>query len=301
MKRVLISALFCSIVALTGCDKIQSITGNTIKCDDEETKKLVVEVFSKKLSDISADRIKELVETENVTVDMGKLRSVLKQITFNVMDVRTNNSDPNSKKEYCVAEFAVNIPSPIINDANSAREVYGESNISQVAILSDLTFENGQLKKELEYTVQPTDDGKKIFVSLENPDALAFFVRDISIDSLLKTARQNAVELAKQEEMKRVAEEEAATKEYQNVLIQEAQAKLNLANQNLNLVWNATTKEVRTHLLDEQRLWLKKRDLECKLASTDYDNPEVQRLNCEAEMTVQRINELKQKIYYLES
>ena len=75
---------------------------------------------------------------------------------------------------------------------------------------------------------------------------------------------------------------------------------LDSANENLNLVWNSTSKEVRDHLLDEQKIWLKKRSLECKLDSSNTDNPEVYRLNCEANMTDQRTTALRQKIYYLE-
>ncbi|WP_374665092.1 lysozyme inhibitor LprI family protein [Acinetobacter sp.] len=100
--------------------------------------------------------------------------------------------------------------------------------------------------------------------------------------------------------MKRAAEEDAAAKEYQTILISEAQTNYDKANENLNLVWNATSKEIRNQLLDEQRIWLKKRELECKLDSSNADNPEVYRLNCEMNMTTQRTNELRQKIYYLE-
>ena len=148
--------------------------------------------------------------------------------------------------------------------------------------------------------VQPTDDAKKVFVQLENGESAAYFVRDVVIDSLLKSARLNAAEVAKQEEIQRQVEEEAATKEYHSILISEAQTKLDSANENLNLVWNSTSKEVRDHLLDEQKNWLKKRSLECKLDSSNTDNPEVYRLNCEANMTDQRTTALRQKIYYLE-
>lgn len=288
-------------ILLSGCEKVQSLTGQAIKCDDETAKQLVVETFSKNVSDIAAARVKELIQSENITIDMGKLRSTLQQINFNVNDIRTNNSDPNSKKEYCVTEFVVKLPEQMVKDADASRAVYEENNVAQSAIISDLSFETNQLKKEVDYFVQPTDDGKKIYVTLENPDSLAFFVRDVAIDSLLKSARQNAAEIAKQEEMKRVAEEQAAVQEYQTVLVTEAKVNLDTANENLNLVWNATTKEVRNHLLDEQRLWLKKRELECKLGSSNSDNPEVTRINCEAEMTSNRVNELRQKIYYLES
>jgi uncharacterized protein YecT (DUF1311 family) len=299
MKLKLLALMTCMLL-VSGCDKVQSIAGGSVKCDDENAKQLVVEGFSKTVSDIASKRVKELIDTENVTIDMGKLRSTLQQITFNVNDVRTNNSDPNSKKQYCVTEFVVKVPDQMVKDADAARAVYDENNIAQAAVLSDLSFEVNQLKKEIEYLVQPTDDGKKVYVTLENPDALAYFVRDIAVDSLVKTARQNAAEVAKQDEIKRVAEEEAAAQEYQSVLISEAKTNLDKANENLNLVWNSTTKEVRSRLLDEQKIWLKKRELECKLESSNSDNPEVYRINCETNMTTQRTSELRQKIYYLE-
>ncbi|MGE8558523.1 MULTISPECIES: lysozyme inhibitor LprI family protein [unclassified Acinetobacter] len=299
MNFRLLALMSCALL-VSGCNKIQSITGSAVKCDNETAKQLVVESFSKTVSDVSAERVKELIDTENVTIDMGKLRSTLQQITFNVNDVRTNNSDPNSNKQYCVTEFVVKVPAQMIKDADAARAVYDENNTAQAAVLSDLSFEANQLKREIEYLVQPTDDGKKVYVTLENPDVLAYFVRDIAVDSLIKNARLNAVEVAKQEEMKRVAEEEASAQEYQSVLVSEAKTNLDKANENLNLVWNATTKEVRAQLLDEQRIWLKKRELECKLDSSNADNPEIYRINCETNMTAQRTTELRQKIYYLE-
>lgn len=299
MKLKLLALVGCMLL-VSGCDKVRSITGSSVKCDNETAKQLVVESFSKTVSDIAAERVKELIDSENVTIDMGKLRSTLQQITFNVNDVRTNNSDPNSNKQYCVTEFVVKVPDQMVKDADAARAVYDENNIAQAAVLSDLSFEANQLKKEIEYLVQPTDDGKKVYVTLENPDALAYFVRDIAVDALVKNARLNAAEVAKQEEIKRVAEEEATAQEYQSVLISEAKTNLDKANENLNLVWNSTTKEVRSQLLDEQRLWLKKRELECKLESTHSDHPEIHRINCETNMTTQRTSELRQKIYYLE-
>lgn len=298
MKLKLLALISCAL-SLSGCDQVQSITGQSVKCDNDTAKQLVVESFSKTVSEVASQRVKELIASENITIDMGKLRSTLQQITFNVSDVRTNNSDPNSKKQYCVTQFVVKIPDQMVKDADAARAVYDENNIAQAAVLSDLSFETNQLKKEIEYLVQPTDDGKKVYVTLENPDVLAYFVRDIAVDSLLKTTRQNAVEVAKQEEIKRISEQEAAAQEYQSVLLLEAKTSLDQANENLNLVWNATSKEIRAQLLDEQKIWLKKRELECKLSSNETDNPQLHRFNCEANMTTQRTSELRQKIYYL--
>lgn len=219
-------------ILLGGCDKVQNLTSGAVKCDNEAAKKLVVESFSKVVSDAATERVKSLIENENITIDMGKLRSTLQQVTFNVTNVRTNNSDPNSNKQYCVTEFIVKLPEQLVKDADAAREIYGESNVTQSAVLADLSFEMNQLKKDIDYLVQPTDSGDKVFVTLENSEALAYFVRDIAVDSLIKNARQNAVEVAKQEALQAVADQEATAKEYQSVLVDEAKAKVDTANEN---------------------------------------------------------------------
>ena len=70
-------ALIGSMFFISGCDKVQSITGSSVKCDNETAKQLVVESFSKTVGDVAALRVKELVDSENITIDMGKLRSKL--------------------------------------------------------------------------------------------------------------------------------------------------------------------------------------------------------------------------------
>lgn len=295
-----LAALCISFLALTGCDKVQSLTGSKVACNDQMTKELVVNSFNKKLEEFSADRVKELIAAENITVDMGKVRSALHSLKVQVNNVRTTNTDPNSKKVYCVTEFTVQMPENIIQVANEARELYGQTNIAQSAVLSDLSFENNVLKKDLDYSAQPTDDGKTVYVELENPDAIAFFLTNVVTDSLIKSARQNKIEIANQEAQQLAEQEAKNAQEYQELLLAEADVELQAANKNLNTVWNATTKEVRSQLLDEQKIWLKKRDLECKLESTEYENPEVARKNCETNMTNDRTHELRNKIYYLE-
>ena len=140
MKLKLLALISCAL-SLSGCDQVQSITGQSVKCDNDTAKQLVVESFSKTVSEVASQRVKELIASENITIDMGKLRSTLQQITFNVSDVRTNNSDPNSKKQYCVTQFVVKIPDQMVKDADAARAVYDENNIAQAAVLSDLSFE----------------------------------------------------------------------------------------------------------------------------------------------------------------
>ncbi|MDQ8952726.1 lysozyme inhibitor LprI family protein [Acinetobacter rudis] len=298
--KLKIMTLLVATALLSGCGKVKQLAAGDARCDSDTSKQMITEVFSKAISDDATNRVKELIENENITIDMGKLRSTLNQITFNVNNVRTNNEDPNSKKVFCVTEFTVKIPDQLIKDADASRTVYGENNVAQDAVLSELNFELNQFKKELEYSVQPTDDKKKIYLALENADSLAAFVGDITVDALAKSARQTAVERAKQEELRQEAQEQADAQAYQNLLVAEAKTNLDTANKNLNQVWNSTTAQVRSQLLDEQRLWLKKRELECRIESAETDNPEVFALNCQTNMTNQRSRELANRIYYLQ-
>lgn len=80
----------------------------------------------------------------------------------------------------------------------------------------------------------------------------------------------------------------------------DAQTELDDANKRINVVWNATTKEIRDELLPEQRQWLKKRENDCTLESInkepDIKMREAFKLHCMAEMTDPRTKELAQEI-----
>jgi uncharacterized protein YecT (DUF1311 family) len=81
----------------------------------------------------------------------------------------------------------------------------------------------------------------------------------------------------------------------------QAQAQLDEANKRINVVWNATTQEIREALLPEQRQWLKQREDDCSLkASNEQPDDKVMqetfKLNCMAAITDPRTEELKQKI-----
>ena len=286
---------------LSACHQMNSLTGKKVSCSDEETKKLVAQIVSEQVQKRATQQIKQMIEQDNISIDLGKLRAQLNQLVMSVTDIRTNNSDPNSAKEYCATEFIVKFPAQMIQDADAARELYEEQPVAQAATLADLSFEAGQLTQTLQYMVQPTDDGEKIYVEVENSAALAEFVSEVTLDALLKDVhlQNQQLQVAAQQQQAQIEAQQQA--EYQQLLVDEAQRKLDLANDNINLVWNATTGDIRTILIDDQKLWLKKRELECKLESSEADFPEVYRLNCETEMTKARTHELKEEIYMLEN
>jgi uncharacterized protein YecT (DUF1311 family) len=82
---------------------------------------------------------------------------------------------------------------------------------------------------------------------------------------------------------------------------QQALIKLDEANKRINVIWNATTQEIRNALLPEHKQWFKQREEDCSLkASTeqtvDTVMQEAVKLNCMAAMTEPRIEKLQQEI-----
>lgn len=80
------------------------------------------------------------------------------------------------------------------------------------------------------------------------------------------------------------------------------QLQVEQANEKLNLVWNAASHAARQKILAEQRTWLKKRELDCKLQSLDVapHHQDQQRLICERDETNQRVSTLRQALEHQE-
>lgn len=73
---------------------------------------------------------------------------------------------------------------------------------------------------------------------------------------------------------------------------------LDEANNRINAVWKATTKDIRKALLPGQKAWLKQRENDCPLKSAEEY---AIRLNCMVAMTDKRTEVLKQKISTMEN
>ena len=291
-------------LSLSACNKIPGM-GSNAGCDDDATKELIQSTFIKNLTDAAVSDLKDMAQ-QNKALDLGKVRGEIKNLAISLKEIRTNNSDPNSKKNFCTGKLIVNIPSKLVKEADESRDIYNAQNVNQQAITMDMQFDNFVLNYDLDYSVQSTDDKKTIYVTLDNPDTPVEFIKSIVLDALQKSIRQNEQAMAQQEQQQRLVaeqqdamEQQQAMSEYQQLRITEAKNNVDSANSQLNIVWGAISKDTRNELIDNQRVWLKKRDLECKLNSEGDTNEEkeVSRMNCEVNMTNNRTQELKAYAY----
>ena len=312
MKYFTLAFITCTSL-LSGCNLMQSEQAN---CDSPESKQLAQQVLSDTLNQTSLVTLKQWIETGENPIDVSKLRATVDQIQFDLSDVRTTRSDPQSSKKFCTAVMSAKIPANLINDANTTRTLQNQPKIADVAVLNDLKLESSTLSHDLEYSVQPTDGGKKLYVEIQNNELSIQFISSLLMDALQKNALQAQhaeIQQQQMQEQQYEAEQQAAEdaqnqqaafqqqadrQAYQQLQVSEAQTQLDQANQKLNLIWNSTSKAIRNDLLAEQRVWLKKRELECRLNSTDAapEQQELVRIRCETGTTLQRASALKSLI-----
>jgi hypothetical protein len=317
MKKCVLTGLMLASV-LGGCSLIN---GHKALCDSPDTKQLAQELLNKTLNDTSISALKGLISEGGNSIDVSRLRAAIGQIKFDLADVRTSRSDPQSSKQFCAAAMTASLPASLVNDANATRTLRGEPNIAEGAVLSDLKLEGNTLSHDLEYSVQPTDDGKKIYAEIQNADLPMAFLSQVVMDALQKNTiqaqqvanqriamenQQLAAEQeaeAAQEAATQAAQQQADQSAYAQIQQDEAQSKLNTANQKLNIIWNSASKAARNQLLADQRLWLKKRDLECRLNSADAaaDQQALVQIRCQTTVTEQRIPVLQQMIEQTEA
>ncbi|SDI70069.1 Protein of unknown function [Paraburkholderia steynii] len=285
------------VLSLAACSQKQEIA-----CNDENSTSVVTSI----LKDALVKQVTSAFQQNAVAnVDGASIRATVEKISIRLEDVLTTKSDPNSTKKFCQSSLKLTLPSDVIANADATRNMLSQNNSHQGALQAGVDFDADTVKASLDYSVQPTDDGKKIYGSTEGNSAAITFASTIIEQSMLKSAldKQKAAEqqaqqqqaLQAQQQQAEIAQAQAAEAQ---AALQKAQADIKAANDAINVVWNAGSKEWRQNLLPEQRLWLAQRENDCKIKALDIgasDSVAFQtaKLSCEVQMTVDRTQVLK--------
>lgn len=309
-------------IASTGCMQSE------VKCSDEASTSVALSL----VKDILSEQIESEIKQSKSVSDKSKINAFLNDTVMSLSDIRTSKKDPNSTKSFCVANFNAQFSNNTVSDADKTRKSLNFPSTIEYVRQNNLKFEANKLSGSLEYSVQPTDDGKKVYAELIKTQLPLSATAEIIASALLKSILEiNAAQQASQTSSLVAAAKAKAELEMQNAKIDvEAAAKaavemqtaqrdkelekskgeksqvdlesakilLKDANDRLNVVWNTATKAQREAALPNQRIWLKQRDFDCKTKSealfpNDFTAQEARRLKCEAEVTLPREQELK--------
>ena len=242
----------------------------------------------------------------------SQARSLIGLLKFELEQVRTTMSDPNSSKKSCDAKLKIVMPLNMLESAESTRQnLYDAANkggdvhlasIYSIPVRDQLSktqfdLEANTLSKNTSFEIQPTDDGKTLFMSSKDISDKA---KSIAFVLVLNPLENKAKELKGNADVK---------------LAQEAENELNLAKQNfelaknenraardqLNTRWKMLPADVSSQLLQAQRAWVAQKKVTCgepnssKLTqpqSVAEYNASKEALDCDTRMTQERLNYL---------
>ena len=276
-------------VTLAGCGK------QAVECSGDSAANPVISIVKRELENETANRLRA---SGGVIADRSKIRAAIAQVAIVLEDVRTSKEDPNSTKRFCVATLKLKFSSQMLDDANSAREAANLNSVSELAELGGVDHEADTLSAEVEFNVQPTDDGSKVFAEMESGDS----VLEIGSEVLASGLQRGLVE---QQQRERDAAELSAEVSQNEALDEQRMANLNLALsenklavQTIKAAWDAIPKVTKARILPLQRAWIRKKTADCNIeaaaASTLPEEVAIAQLMCDTRMSNERLPWLQQ-------
>lgn len=309
--RILSSVVLMTLIVM-GCSNQTKDMG----CGSSSAQSALAEFLQERIEKDTKQAIKDTGESKGY--DAAKLRNSIESVKFEFDDVRTVSKAKDSTRQFCAAKLKINIPIKLSDEVNAILELAEQPGVGALATDHDLSKEVNTYFFDLEYSVQPTDDGSKLIAETDTESSLIeFFTAFFGVYAMSDEIKQLSLE-EKREEMaeereKRQAEreqkamedeEQAALNEQASAILNEAKVNHELAVERLNAVWSALGKAGRAAFLEQQRAWLKRVAADCKVeaagSSPSKAVREANRLNCEAKAQWARANYLEGYIGYWE-
>lgn len=289
-------AILISVVSLslTGCDAISNLISGPQGCLDPAGQTTAIDAVREAVEKYV---LKAAENMEGGSQPTGsKIRATLGLLKFVFEDVRTTKEDPDSSKKFCTGHLKVSFPEQILKDADAVFSLMGEETLGKRADKEGIRKDANAIVFDADFNVQPTDDGKKVYAEVENPDTITHMIGDIVGGHLLRKPVEQANRTRIDQEAAEQQQAEQAQTDQREAVYEEAKATNDLATQGINASWNALPSEVRQRVLPMQRAWIKRKDAECKIeaanTSTDPTEREAARLQCQARFNNQRANEI---------
>ena len=289
MKRFRLILAIVSALALGACGK-----ANTT-CSDEDAKAALEIAIRDSLQKIVLANAKG--SDGKLAVGGSKVRAAIADLKLVIENIRTTKEDPNSTKRFCTGNLKIVFGTNVFDDAAKAREIAGLPGLDDAADAAGVDKGADYLTGDLDYSVQPTDDGIKIVAEFEDADAKLGVFGEVLAASLLRSNLENRQRMEAENAALAAKQEEEAINAANRASIEQATLARKTADEALTAVWQGLSPEVRQQLLAEQRVWIKRKDASCKVhglqSATDPTGQAVATLNCQANEAQNRMGQLQ--------
>ncbi len=278
-----------------------------VDCGGKTTISAVENMLQQRLE----DSVRKQLDSEGSIdgYDSAKLRVGTKQIKVVLADVRTIKKDPDSSRKFCSARLQLTLPNNVVEAANSARSIADMSDVKKLAHENRIDRDGNKYGRELEYSIQPTDDGKKIIAETDEDSSLFTFLTELFSSYLLsEEVRNKAIEADKaaaadaREERRAEEEVSSARNEQALATLDESKVQNRMANERINAVWASIPKSTKDRLRELQRAWIRKAAAKCKLEAAGKSDisaeREAIRLRCDTSEQLARASQLERFVSY---
>ena len=321
MSNAIRTAILCAgIVLLTGCQKAnEPVTQTSVldrSCSSPSATAIIEQIFGDGVEERARNENKQLPDT--VRLDLAKVRALASEVRYELKNVITTKNDPNSTKKFCEAELKVVIPDRTVEGANKARKSSEQASIQSIAEDANFKTDLNKFSLKISYNIQPTDDGKNLFVEVENAKPFKLLVsetvlwaavgaREIELKTssvqkaIPKENATGATVVPTPANVQPVVEAARDAAVQANVPVDQALIDSSLQfktlEREINVVWNSLPKDIRDANLETQKAFNKEKEQVCmKEASAAEGKFEIIRNLCWSRFYLQRIPQLKKLI-----
>lgn len=271
-------------VTLSACGK-----GHAVQCTADSAQAPVIDIVKEQLEH-SVQRTLRAGATGQAS--SSKIRAAIAQLVVAIEDIRTSKEDPNSTKRFCTGTLRIRFPADLLADADRARNTAGSNSVSDMADSNDIERHADSFTTSIDFNIQPTDDGSKVFAETESGNNMFGFAAAILSSSLMRAAVEDQQREQQTAAEQAAAEQQSALAEQRNANIAAARTDNQLATQTIDAIWKALPGAARSQLLPLQRAWLRKKTADCAVeaaaASMEPADKEVARLTCDTRITQER-------------
>jgi len=290
MKTVRLIALASAALILASCNRI-----GAVECNNTDGQAVISSLLSDQI--IQATREQLGTAVSDPQTNEAKIKATVAQIKILIEDIRTTKKDEASTKRGCAATVKLVLPLNMIADAEKFHTNNQLQSISSLTDAVGLQRSADSYTHQLTYSVQPTDDKKKVYGEVEAFGPVANALGEIIAAHMVLPM----IEANQQSEATAAAAQQALldqqTKAQSQADLELATAENKLAVQAYAEVWKSLPDTVRAQNVEIQRAWSKKKTADCNIraaeTSTDPLIKEAARLRCETEQTQGRVEELK--------
>lgn len=278
------------LILLSGCSALAPVG-----CSSEMSQSTILSVVRDAVEAGIADEMR--AGTGGGAVSRSKIRAALADVTLGLDDILTSKQDPNSSRRFCTATLTMRLPADAIADADAARHAMGETGVAELANTNDVERSADRYSGAIEFNVQPTDDGQKVFAETDRGTTMIQFAKEVIGASLLRSKLEGAKRVADQAVADQSAAENAALQEQRQAGLESAKVDNQLAWQTIRAGWGALDGATRKQLQPVQAAWARKADADCRVeaaaASINPIDREAERLSCGTRMAKERMGWLQ--------